>query len=77
MRIKKTTRASVLFSSKIRTRTANVPENRRLIIVIYLALVIVCSRGLRTVDIVISHLEMLAILVERGGNANILNYRNY
>jgi len=43
----------------------------------HLALAIACSSSLKTPELVISCLEMLAILVEGGGNANVLNYRNY
>jgi ankyrin repeat protein len=56
------------------------PENRRPITAMHLALAIACSSNPYTSDdsdLVISHLEMLAILVEGGGNANVLNYRNY
>jgi len=56
------------------------PENRRPITAMHLALAIACSSNPYTSDdsdVVISHLEMLAILVEGGGNANVLNYRNY
>jgi hypothetical protein len=53
------------------------PENRLPITAMHLALAIACSSSLQTSDLVISHLEMLAILVEGGGNANVSNYRNY
>jgi hypothetical protein len=53
------------------------PENRLPITAMHLALAITCSSGLQKSDPVISCLEMLAILVEGGGNANVLNYRNY
>jgi hypothetical protein len=53
------------------------PENRLLITAMHLALAIACSSSLRVSDLVIWHLEMLAILVEGGGKANVLNYRNY
>jgi ankyrin repeat protein len=53
------------------------PENRPPVTAMHLALAIACSSRLRESDTVISHLEMLAILVEGGGNADVLNYRNY
>jgi ankyrin repeat protein len=56
---------------------SDAPENRRPITAMHLALAIACSSSLYSSDLMISHLEMLAILVEGGGNANVLNYRNY
>jgi hypothetical protein len=50
-------------------------ENRRPITAMHLALAIACSSSVYTSAIL--HLEMLAVLVEGGGNANVLNYRNY
>ena len=52
-------------------------ENRLPITAMHLALAIACSSSLDTSGRAISHLEMLTILVEGGGNANVLNYRNY
>jgi hypothetical protein len=52
------------------------PENRHPITPMHLALAIACSFSTGP-DHVIPRLEMLAILVEGGGNANVLNYRNY
>ncbi|KAE8446926.1 hypothetical protein EG329_011557 [Mollisiaceae sp. DMI_Dod_QoI] len=53
------------------------PENLQPITAMHLALAIACSSDLEHSDHVISHLEMLAILATGGGNANVLNYRNY
>lgn len=53
------------------------PVNRRPITAIHLALAIACSSSIEDSDLVISHLEMLAILVEGGGNANVLSYKNH
>jgi hypothetical protein len=52
-------------------------KNRLPITAMHLALAIACSSSLDTSDLIISHLEMLAILVEGGVNANVLNYRNH
>lgn len=53
------------------------PENRHPVTAIHLALAKACSSSLRTSELVTSHLEMLAILVEGGGNTNVLNYQNH
>jgi hypothetical protein len=52
-------------------------ENRLPITAMHLALALACSSALESSDPAIPRLEMLAIFVEGGGNANVLNYRNY
>ena len=61
------------------SRDLDAPENRPQITIMHLALAIACTSvsGHLNSSQVIYRLDMLRILVEGGGNANVLNYRNY
>lgn len=52
------------------------PKNQLPVTTMHLALAIACSSDIKT-DMVAPHLKILAILVEGGGNANVLDYQNY
>jgi hypothetical protein len=58
------------------SRDLDALENRPQITIMHLALAIACSRSPRSSQ-TIYQLDILRILVEGGGNANVLNYRNY
>jgi hypothetical protein len=61
------------------SRDLGAPENRPQITIMHLALAIACTSVSDYLNSsqVIYRLDMLRILVEGGGNANVLNYRNY